>query len=54
MKPKFRMIDYEYEQAQMKEELKQERKVNKRDMLNRKLDRCTDVKEYLKLSAKLK
>jgi hypothetical protein len=57
MKIKYKMADYDYEQAQMRLERKEERrkmtKAEKRAELNRKLDRCTDVHEYIKLLTRL-
>jgi len=57
MKIKSKMIDYDYEQAQMRIEYKEERrnmtKAEKRAELNRQLDRCISVHEYLKLARKL-
>jgi hypothetical protein len=49
------MIDYDYEQAQMRIERKEYKmtKAEKRAELNRKLDHCTDVREYMKLLARL-
>ena len=57
MKIKSKMIDYDYEQAQMRIERKEERrnmtKAEKRAEILREMDHCTSVHEYLKLGRKL-